>query len=173
MSRKSRNEKRFVALDVETANNVSGSICSIGLARFQEGLLVSTYYTLIRPPEEFGDFNYHCIRVHGITPMDVASSPSLRDEFSSIAVFIGDDLIVAHNASFDSRQLHSAFKYYNINITYSFTCTLALARRALDLPNYKLDTVCEHLMIPLENYHNALADAIACGKVYAQLATKR
>jgi DNA polymerase-3 subunit epsilon len=160
-------------LDVETANNVSGSICSIGLARFQEGLLVSTYYTLIKPPEEYGDFNYYCVQVHGITPADVASSPSLGDEFSNIAAFINDDLIVAHNASFDSRHLHSALAYYGIDKAYSFACTLALARMDLDLPNYKLDTVCNHLAISLDNYHNALADAIACGRVYVRLGAKR
>jgi DNA polymerase-3 subunit epsilon len=163
----------FVALDVETANNTSGSICSIGLARFGGDSLVSTYYTLIRPPAAFGDFNHYCIQVHGITPADVASSPSLRDEFSNIAAFIGDDLVVAHNASFDSRHLHSILNYYDIDKTYSFACTLALARRNLNLPNYKLNTVCNHLAISLENYHNALADAIACGKVYAQLSAKR
>jgi DNA polymerase-3 subunit epsilon len=171
MSYASRNATCFVALDVETANNTSGSICSLGLARFQGDSLISTYYTLIRPPDEFGEFYYHCIRVHGITPADVAFSPSLHDEFPNIATFIGDDLIVAHNAPFDSRHLHSAFKHYGIDKAYSFACTLTLARGHLNLPNYKLNTICDFLAIPLDNYHNALADAIACGRMYTQLTT--
>ena len=39
----------YVALDVETANDFRGSICSIGLVKFQDGTIVDTYYTLFNP----------------------------------------------------------------------------------------------------------------------------
>jgi DNA polymerase-3 subunit epsilon len=159
----------YVALDVETANSRAGSICSIGLARFEDGILASKYYSLIRPPDDFGDFNYHCVAVHGITPADLCDSPTLAEAYEEIEPFIGDSLLVAHNSPFDSRHLHGALGYFGIRKTYDFACTLALARNTLDLPSYKLNLVCEHLGIPLGNYHNSLDDAIACGRVYAKL----
>ncbi|MDR0513582.1 MAG: 3'-5' exonuclease [Coriobacteriaceae bacterium] len=159
----------YVALDVETANNHAGAICSIGLARFEDDELVSQYYSLIRPPEEFGEFNYYCVAVHGITPADLTESPTLAEAYDEIGGFIGDSLLVAHNSPFDSRHFHGALDFFGIRKTYHFACTLALARRTLDLPGYRLNQVCEHLGIPLGNYHNALDDAIACGKVYARL----
>jgi DNA polymerase-3 subunit epsilon len=159
----------FVALDVETANNCSGSICSIGLARFNGNALQEEYYSLIRPPEELGEFNHHCVQVHGIMASDVFASPSFADALTSIERFIGDSLLVAHNAPFDSRHFHSAMNMAGIRRNYQFVCTLALARRMLTLPNYRLESVCQYFDINLGHHHNALNDAIACGRVFSKL----
>ena len=43
----------YVALDVETANSFRGSICSIGLVKFQNGKVVDSSYSLIHPEEDF------------------------------------------------------------------------------------------------------------------------
>lgn len=53
----------YVALDIETANDFRGSICSIGLVKFQDGTIIDTYYTLINPETSFDTFN---ISIHGI-----------------------------------------------------------------------------------------------------------
>jgi DNA polymerase-3 subunit epsilon len=159
----------FVAFDVETANNTPGSICSIGMAGFENDKLTTKYYSLIRPPEDFGGFNYFCEQVHGITTSDVVQAPNFKQVYLDIEQFIEGRLLVAHNSSFDARHLNGIMNYYDIGATYDFTCTLALARRMLTLPNYKLDTVCNYLGVQLKNYHNALDDAIACGKIYSIL----
>lgn len=159
----------FVSLDVETANNASGSICSIGLARFSNGSLVDKYYSLVCPPEEFGEFSAFCIQVHGITPETVEDKPTYREQHAAIDSFIDGQLLVAHNAPFDSRHLRAIMGFNGYEYGHEFACTLSLARRMLHLPNYKLDTVCDYLDIMLDNYHNALDDAIACGNIFACL----
>ncbi|MDR0501184.1 MAG: 3'-5' exoribonuclease [Coriobacteriales bacterium] len=163
------NDADYVAFDVETANNCAGSICSIGLAYFNNNKLASKYYSLVRPPDEFGDFNYYCVSVHGLTADILSDQPTFAEIYSDIEDFIGNNLLVAHNAPFDSRHFHAALAHTGINRSYDFACTLSLARRTLSLSTYKFDVVCKHLGVPLENYHNALSDAIACGKVYAAL----
>lgn len=162
----------FVAVDVETANNESGSICSIGLARFIDGSLVDEYYSLIRPPEELGEFSFWCLKVHGINSTDIECESTYCELHSAIDSFIGGRLLVAHNASFDSRHIKAVMNYYGLAYQFVFDCTLKLTRETLVLPNYKLDTVCDALNIELNHHHNALDDAIACGKIYAQLARK-
>ena len=62
----------YVALDVETANSFRGSICSIGLVKFQNGKVVDSFYSLINPEE---DFDYRNINIHGITQKDILNSP--------------------------------------------------------------------------------------------------
>jgi DNA polymerase-3 subunit epsilon len=52
----------FVALDVETANADSSSICQIGLATFEDGCLVDEWSTLVNPEDYFDPFN---VSIHG------------------------------------------------------------------------------------------------------------
>ena len=43
---------RFVAVDVETANPDPASICAIGAAAFENGIVTSEWYSLIDPREQ-------------------------------------------------------------------------------------------------------------------------
>ena len=58
---------RFVAIDVETANADMASICSIGVAAFEDGAVASEWYSLIDPDDFFDSIN---ISVHGISVVD-------------------------------------------------------------------------------------------------------
>ncbi|HGA1135296.1 hypothetical protein Q7V72_02125 [Streptococcus suis] len=46
----------FVALDVETANSFRGSLCAIGLVKFENGKITDFFYSHINPEEEFQYF---------------------------------------------------------------------------------------------------------------------
>ena len=58
---------RFVAIDVETANADMASICSIGVAAFENGALASEWYSLINPDDFFDPVN---ISIHRIAESD-------------------------------------------------------------------------------------------------------
>ena len=47
---------KFVAIDFETANTSELSICSVGIAVFENNQLADTYYSLIRPPKDMVGF---------------------------------------------------------------------------------------------------------------------
>jgi hypothetical protein len=47
----------FVAIDVETANANMASICSIGTAAFEDGVLTNEWYSLIDPQDYFAGMN--------------------------------------------------------------------------------------------------------------------
>jgi len=48
---------RFVAIDVETANPDYSSICQIGVALFENGIITKTWATLINPEDYFDPIN--------------------------------------------------------------------------------------------------------------------
>ena len=75
----------YVALDVETANSFRGSICSIGLVKFQNGKVVDSFYSLINPEE---DFDYRNINIHGITQKDILNC-QIKLDFSSNSEKLG------------------------------------------------------------------------------------
>lgn len=164
----------FVALDVETANGATGSICQIGLVRFRDGQPSETAEWYCRPPagaEKFWDTN---IRIHGITPDQVADQPRVGELLGKVTDFIGDDPVVAHNAQFDITALRDAARLSEHTLPpMLFGCSLAASRRSdLDVANHRLPTVATALGVWLDNHHDALADARAAGEIIAGLALR-
>lgn len=151
----------YVALDVETANSFRGSICSIGLVKFQDGEVIDSFYSLINPEEEFDEFN---IFIHGIMPDDVIGSPTFPEIRQKIIDFIGTDIIVAHFAQFDMGALKDAYQKYHLEFdNIEYICSYRLAKAALPGQlNYKLKRLAKNLNLELD-HHNALSDAQACG----------
>ena len=57
-----------------------------------------------------------------------------------------------------------------LRCAYDYVCTVAMARRAFpELPNHKLDSVCDHCDIALM-HHDAASDAEACARVALECA---
>lgn len=156
----------FVAFDFETSNGKNP--CSIGIAEFKDGKLIDEYYSLIKPKDLY--FNPYAQAVHGIQVEEVLNEREFPEVWKDIAHFFINKKVVAHNYQFDMGVLNHCFKLYSLpKIDFNIDCTLKLSRRYLDLPNYKLSSVASHFNIKQDNYHNAMEDALVCGKIYYQL----
>ena len=74
--------------------------------------------------------------------------------------FIGDAVLVAHNAGFDVSFIEQNCRYQEIEREFISLDTVALARVLLPtLSKYKLNVVAKALNISLENHHRAVDDA--------------
>lgn len=161
----------YTAIDFETANSYRGSPCSVGLVRVRAGTPVEQRHWLMRPPERADWFDAWNVAIHGITPEMVAAAPRWKEALPAIRDFIGDDVVVAHNAGFDIGVMRYACAADNIEWPeMQFLCTLVMARRALSLPTYRLPFVTESLGYRLEHHHDAMADALAVVDVINGLA---
>lgn len=166
----------FVALDVETANDGWGSICQVGVARFRDGLETESRAWLCTPPPGLGHFLDVNIGIHGITPDDVADAPGFADILPDIVDFVGADVMVAHNAQFDSTALREAARAAGVQVPeLRVACSLALARDAsragrIDVANHKLPTVVAAVGAPEFRHHDAAEDARAAGHIISGLA---
>lgn len=164
----------YTAIDFETANSYRGSPCSVGLVRVRDGRAVEKRHWLIRPPEGADWFDSWNTAIHGITAERVADAPRWKDVLPHIVDFIGDDVVVAHNAGFDIGVIRYACAVDNIEWPeMRFVCTLVMARRALALPTYRLPFVAESLGFYLDDHHDALADANAVVEVVSKLAEQQ
>jgi DNA polymerase-3 subunit epsilon len=149
----------FVAVDFETANASRGSMCAVGAVRVRDGRIVGSYFSLIRPGEgeHFAAGN---VRIHGIRPDDVVTAPTWAAAYPRFAEFVGEDVLVGHNARFDVSVLLNTCGQYDIDWPVLDTvCTLQLARATLHIPSYSLPWVAEHLGLEAFDHHDALADA--------------
>lgn len=164
----------FVALDVETANQYWGSICQIGLVRVIDGEITERASWLCRPPEGHDTFDPFNVDCHGITAESVADEPLVGELIEQFGDFVGDFPVIAHNAYFDASALRYAALASGQPIPHiTFACTLAQSRASeLGVANHRLPTVAAHFGVPLDNHHDAAADAEACAGIMLGLARR-
>jgi len=162
----------FVTIDFETAKYSRESACSVGLVKYIDGKVADTFYSLIRPPKLYirPDFT----DIHGLTVDDVKDAPTFADLWdSAIKPFIGDFPLAAHNAPFDMGVLCTVLEWYDLETPeLKYFCTCSLARRTWpNLESHALTALAKNFGI-VYNAHNALDDAMTCGKLALMSAEK-
>lgn len=162
--------ERYVVLDLEMTglSAKEDRVIEIGAARFVHGALVETYAMLINPGIPIPT---RITELTGITDEMIAKEGKNPDEgISGLLDFIGEDVIVGHNISFD----YSFLKQWAVNnrrpLELRACDTLKLARRLLppDCPK-KLESLCTYFKIKRERAHRALDDAVETGEILQRL----
>lgn len=155
----------YVALDFETANHSSSSICSVGIAIVENGAVAEIESWLVRPPDLY--FHPFYTSIHGIRAEDVADAPDFKELwFSTLKNYLVGRTILAHNASFDINVLRHTLKEYALPFPrLSYQCSLVIARKTWPgLGSYKLNNLARHFGISFK-HHDAAEDAFACAKI--------
>ncbi|MFT8340616.1 exonuclease domain-containing protein [Clostridium beijerinckii] len=158
----------FVAIDFETANEKRNSPCSIGIIVVKNGEIVEKEHHLIKPKEmRFMPIN---IGIHGIRPSMVKDELEFDKVWEKIKQYFNDNLVIAHNASFDISVLRRTLELYEIEMPkFQYICTMKLSRNFYsNLDNARLNTVNNFLGYEFK-HHDALADAIACGNILTNI----
>lgn len=156
----------FTAMDFETANGFRGSACAVGLVRVRDSRVVATESWLMRPPADFDHFDARNVQIHGIHPEDVADAPRFAETYPRLRDFLGDDVVVAHNAAFDVGVIRAGLQASGVGTdALRHACTVKMARRSYELASYSLPFAAAAAGFELENHHDALADALACAHI--------
>ncbi len=163
----------FTAIDFETANPSNASACAVGVARVRGGRVVASEGWLIRPPAGHDRFFEVNVGIHGIRESDVVTAPTWTEQLPRLLDFVGDDILVAHNAGFDMRVLRTACEVTgHVPPEARYLCSLHVARKTYDLPSYRLPFVAAaagHLDFA---HHDATADALACAQIVIDAAAR-
>ena len=155
---------KFVAVDVETANPDLASICSIGAATFENGTLVSEWYTLVDPRDYFYQVN---VAIHGIDEDMVRGAPTYEEVTARIDQLFRDMVVVSHT-HFDRVAIRQASERRSVERPRCRWLDSAMvARRTWKecaRSGYGLADVCNRIGYEFQ-HHNALEDAKAAGHV--------
>lgn len=162
----------FTAIDFETANHSPASPCAVGLVKVRDGKIVDEWATTFLPPMGHQEFYSTNIAIHGIRPSDVADGPEWYEVLPMMLDFIGDDLLVAHNAPFDMGVLRAAAEVLDYPLPELFyTCTVQMSRKAFPgLDSHRLPSVAMRVGFEEFNHHDALDDSRACAHIVMYLA---
>ncbi|HHV20532.1 MAG TPA: DEDD exonuclease domain-containing protein [Propionibacterium sp.] len=153
----------FVVVDLETTGSgPDATITEIGAVKVRAGEVVGEFQTLVNPLVHIPAL----IQVlTGITDRMVAGAPRLSAVLPSFLEFVGDAVLVAHNAAFDVGFLKSACTAQDTPWPGNTVIdTVALSRSVLlrdEVPNHKLATLAHHFGSPVTPDHRALTDARA------------
>lgn len=163
----------FTAIDFETANNSPASACSVGLVKVRDGRVVDTAYWLIKPPLGHDAFLEWNVRIHGIMAADVTGALLWSEQLPDLAAFAENDVLVAHNASFDMGVISAASAASFVpSPTFDYLCSLQVARKTYNLDSYKLPVAAMAAGFEDFAHHNALADAEACAAIIVHAADR-
>lgn len=162
--------KNYTVIDLEMTGLAAkdNKIIEIGAVRVRDGQMVDTYGMLVNP---------HCpiepmvVKLTGITDEMLTEGMEEDPAMAGLLEFIGKDVIVGHNVSFD----YSFIKQWAVNkrraLEVEACDTLKMARGLLpEDQKKKLEALCSYFQIERIHAHRALDDAIETWQVYERLA---
>jgi DNA polymerase-3 subunit epsilon len=151
---------RYVVVDLETIGGRPGpgTITEIGAYRMEGPRMTESFATLVRPRGPISPF---VTRLTSITNEMVADAPPIERVLPAFRDFLGDAVMVAHNAQFDFAFLDFEFRrVFGMGLKNPVLCTLRLSRRfAPSLRRRRLDALAEHFGLSTEGRHRGLGDA--------------
>ncbi|MHA6247948.1 3'-5' exonuclease [Pontibacter sp. CAU 1760] len=155
----------FIALDFETATPQRDSPCEIGVTVVRNRQLIETRSWLIKPLY-YPHFNSFNIAVHGIRPSDVQHEPDFRELWPELQPYLENQLLIAHNASFDMSVLRKTLATYHIPLPSArYACSLKFSKNIWKgVPRYDLKSLCNLHRINF-HHHRAASDAHACASL--------
>ena len=156
----------FIVFDIETTGLSAASckITEIGAVRVKDGEILERYNRFVNPGVPIPQ---NIVELTGITDEMVADAPPISEVLPDFFHFIGDRLLVAHNAVFDTGFIRVAAEQCGLPFDNPYLDTVAMSRYMNpDLKNHKLDTLAKHYDLGDFNHHRASDDAEMLAQIF-------
>jgi DNA polymerase-3 subunit epsilon len=166
---------REVVLDTETTGlepENGDRVIEIGCVELVNRKPTGNTFRELLNPEKL--LTAEITRITGYTDKDLKDKPLFKDVVDRFLGFIGNDILVAHNANFDIKFINSELKMLDIPPLLNIVVdSIEIARVKLPGKKYNLDALCRHFNIDLTeretNGHGALLDSQLLAEVYLRL----
>lgn len=163
-----------VVFDTETTGlepSKGDEIISIGAVRIVNGRLLrgEIFNEFVNPQRVIPAAS---TKIHGITDAMVADAPVADETLPRFHGYVGPGTLIAHNAAFDMKFLSLKEASIGMRFDQPVLDTLLLAAHALGREeSLSLDGLSERfgVVLPPEDRHTALGDALATGEVFLKL----
>lgn len=159
----------YSVVDLETTglSRYVNRITELAAVRVKDGVIVKEFQTLVNPEERIPGF---ITKLTGIDDALVKDAPTIAEALPGFLRFLRDDLLVAHNASFDHGFLSQNARQLELTFLNEKLCTRKLANRLVpELPSKRLGACCDHFNIVNMQAHRALGDVYATHHLFLKL----
>jgi DNA polymerase-3 subunit epsilon len=165
---------REIVFDTETTGFEPGEghrIVEIGLVELEDHFPTGRSLQFYLNPER--DVPIESQRVHGLSAEFLADKPLFAHVVDEFLEFVGDAVLVIHNASFDMKFINAELtRVGRTPLAMARTLdTIEIAKRKIPGARYSLDELCRRFSIDLtaRSKHGALLDAELTAQVYLEL----
>lgn len=155
----------YCVLDLETTGFSfrTEKITEVGIMKVKNGEVIDEFSCFVNPEKPIPQ---RVIEVTHITDDMVRNAETIETVMPKIIEFVGDSVLVAHNADFDIGFLKYNAKVLGLNLDNTYLDTLRLAKDLFpEYKKYKLGIIAENLGIKVEVAHRALDDVDTTVKV--------
>ena len=155
----------YCVLDLETTGFSfrTEKITEVGIMKVKNGEVIDEFSCFVNPEKPIPQ---RVIEVTNITDDMVRNAETIETVMPKIIEFVGDSVLVAHNADFDIGFLKYNAKVLGLTLDNTYLDTLRLAKELFpEYKKYKLGIIAENLGIKVEVAHRALDDVDTTVKV--------
>ena len=148
----------YCVLDLETTgiSCQTEKITEVGIIKYKNGEVIDEFECFVNPEKPIPP---RVVEITHITDDMVKDAETIDKIIPKIIDFIGDSVLVAHNADFDIGYLKYNFEKYGYKLENTYIDTLRLAKAIFpDLKKYKLGLIADSLNIQVDVAHRALDD---------------
>lgn len=159
-------DTEYCVFDIETTglSYRTEKITEIGAIKIKNGEIIDTFECFVNPEKPIP---YEVIKVTHITDDMVRDAETIEQVLPKFLEFVGDDVLVAHNANFDVGFIRNFAKKQGLKFENTYIDTLGIARDMFpDYKKYKLGIIAENLNIRVDVAHRALDDVKTLVKVF-------
>ena len=161
-------DDEFVAFDLETTglSPRNDTIIEIGAVVMKNGVELDRFQTFVDPHKSL---TKEITELTGITDDMVKGAPDITEVLPRFIEFVGNRVLVAHNADFDTAFIREACRKQGLPYTFTSADTLVLSQNLMTkLNKHKLNIVANALSLPEFNHHRAADDSVTCGLIMAK-----
>ena len=151
-------DTEYCVLDLETTgiSYKTEKITEVGIIKYKNGEAIDEFECFVNPEKPIPP---KVVEITHITDDMVKDAETIDKVIPKIIDFIGDSVLVAHNADFDIGYLKYNFEKYGYKLENTYIDTLRLAKAIFpDLKKYKLGLIADSLKIKVDVAHRALDD---------------
>ena len=151
-------DTEYCILDLETTglSNKTEKITEIGVIKYKNGEQIGEFECFVNPEKPIPA---KVVEVTHITDEMVKDAETIDKVLPKLIEFLGDSVLVAHNADFDMGFLRHNFEKYGYKFDYTYVDTLRLAKAIFpNYKKYKLGIIADNLGIKVDVAHRALDD---------------
>ena len=155
----------YCVLDLETTGFSfrTEKITEVGIMKVKNGEVIDEFSCFVNPEKPIPQ---RVVEVTNITDEMVKDAETIDKVMPKIIEFVGDSVLVAHNADFDIGFLKYNANQLGLSLENTYLDTLRLAKDLFpDYKKYKLGKIAENLGIKVEVAHRALDDVDTTVKV--------
>ncbi len=162
-------DSEYVVFDIETTglSPKHNKIIEIGAVRIKNGKICDTYNKFVNPEVAIP---YSITKLTSINDSMVKEAPTIETILPDFLDYVGDAIMVAHNASFDTGFIKEFANRQGLPFDYTIVDTMTLAHVLIpELGKYTLDRLCKQFGVSLENHHRACDDAYATAEIFVKM----